>query len=1428
MALHCLFGPVTDDFIANNLMDLRAAGDCLAFGPGAAADVQVRPADTWESVCDRFAAAWRPDFLAAWLPYTSVPPWVWTAPVPVVGLAGDWNLLWHRYRPTLPRCDLVLCDALGVEVINRACLAPARPAVLFGAGRADLDFNGPEGERDIDVLFIGNLHAPAQGERLPWLARVARLADRYHVVVRVGVFDDDYRAMLRRAKVVFNRSIRGEFNLRAAEAVAAGALLFQEASHRELPLLLTPGAEYVEYTAADLEGKLDYYLTHDAERTAIAAAGRAKAPSLSFASLWRAAIRQVETSWPETLARSALRAANPGSVSWTERAWQWMTAPDRFADPALPAALAAADGTLDADGLAAFAAVCSNPAEAAGRFASLLKCNPDDLPAGLARAEALAAAGIKTDSVSAARATLGALNRASGTTAWNDPVYPSGMHRFRAEWERASWAHAGDPVGEVGAKRDLLRWRLHALVAELTGELFHYHEAALARPDLPEAQAALGCALARGGHVPDALPHLRAAVAGQPFDIAAARGLGQALADAGAWTERDCLTADRRLLARAAPHAVPIEPWFAASPQSPTAVFGKEPLGVVWEGDFRGLNSLSVVNRELGAEIAARGQVALSVWPPAAVVPAGFRLAPKPGLLSCLHRKLGQTAVHVRHQWPPRWDRPLEGRWVLVQPWEYGSLPKDWVGPILKGVDEVWVHTRHVRDTYLEAGVPTERIHLIPLGVDSARFRPDASPLDLPGAGTFRFLFVGGTIWRKGIDLLLEAFAREFQTEEPVTLLVKGMGERTFYHGRTADDLIGQYRSRGIRVEVIERDLSDADMPGLYTGCDCLVHPYRAEGFALPVLEAMACGRPVIVTDGGACRDYCDADTSLLVAARKTPIAPLQAATLRTVGEPWVFEPDLDALRSALRTVVADPAATRAKGKAASDRVRRDWTWSHAAAAVENRVRALAAGRPAQRQSLPAIPARRMRVSLCMIVKDEEHNLPDCLRGLAELFDEIVVADTGSTDRTREVATGLGARVVEFPWCDDFAAARNASLTAATGDWVMWLDADDRLDDANRAKLRDLFARLGTETAAYAMKCACVTGAGTSETVVDHMRLFRNDPRLRWTYRVHEQILPAIRAIGGQVRWADVTVRHVGYADPALRRKKLDRDLRLLHLDEAAKPDDPFTLFNLGTVYQEIGNIAEALPLLRRSLQGSHPTDSIVRKLYALIAGGHRRLKQPAEALAACQEGRRHYPNDAELLFLEGLLHREQGDAAAAEAAWLQVFARRDAEHFASVDSALAGPKTRHNLAVLYLDQNRYADAEAQWRAALAADPIYVPARVGLGEVFLKQGRWPDLEGVIGQLDEAAPVEAAVLRGRMLLDRKEYAAARAGLIAIIDRHPAAVPPRVILSYALLKEGIDWPAAERALLEVLALEPDHREAQRNLGILRERRAAAIAE
>jgi glycosyltransferase involved in cell wall biosynthesis len=110
---------------------------------------------------------------------------------------------------------------------------------------------------------------------------------------------------------------------------------------------------------------------------------------------------------------------------------------------------------------------------------------------------------------------------------------------------------------------------------------------------------------------------------------------------------------------------------------------------------------------------------------------------------------------------------------------------------------------------------------------------------------------------------------------------------------------------------------------------------------------------------------------------------------------------------------------------------------------------------------MPPVPDdERARVSLTMIVKNEEVNLPKCLESVRGVFDEIVIVDTGSTDRTVEIARWFGARVFHFPWIDDFAAARNEALSHATGDYAFWLDADDVVEPDQVVKLRALLASL--------------------------------------------------------------------------------------------------------------------------------------------------------------------------------------------------------------------------------------------------------------------------------------------------------------------------------------------------------------------------------
>lgn len=472
-------------------------------------------------------------------------------------------------------------------------------------------------------------------------------------------------------------------------------------------------------------------------------------------------------------------------------------------------------------------------------------------------------------------------------------------------------------------------------------------------------------------------------------------------------------------------------------------------------------------------------------------------------------------------------------------------------------------------------------------------------------------------------------------------------------------------------------------------------------------------------------------------------------------------------------------------------------------------------------------------LSLTMIVKNEAATLAHCLASVQDLVDEIVVVDTGSYDNTKDIARQHRARVIEMAWPDSFAAARNESIRHASGKWLLWLDGDEYFDDANRDKLRTLLATMSDDPTAFVMRQRSAAANG-SATIVGQVRLFRNHPAIRWDYRVHEQILPSVKRAGHAVHFTDIAIEHSGYLDPNLRQKKLERNLRLLHLDLVERPHDAFSLFNLGWAFADLGRCPEAIPLLQRSLQHSHNADSITPKLYSLLTQCHRRLGQLAEAWAACQAGNVRCPDDAELLFLKGQLCHQRGDRAAARACWTQLLPQaRTGETpvppalasgdgvFTSVDAGLRGALVRHHLAVLARDDGHLADAEEHWRTLLRESPGYHPARLGLAELYLRQERWPKLESILAELAPHAPLDAAVLRARMHLARKEFALARSLLEETIRQAPQVLTAYVILSHVLLQSG-DEKAAEPLLRRIVEMDAAQAESWRNLAVLYRRR------
>jgi tetratricopeptide (TPR) repeat protein len=210
---------------------------------------------------------------------------------------------------------------------------------------------------------------------------------------------------------------------------------------------------------------------------------------------------------------------------------------------------------------------------------------------------------------------------------------------------------------------------------------------------------------------------------------------------------------------------------------------------------------------------------------------------------------------------------------------------------------------------------------------------------------------------------------------------------------------------------------------------------------------------------------------------------------------------------------------------------------------------------------------------------------------------------------------------------------------------------------------------------------------------------------VRWSYRVHEQILPSLRQAKTPVRWTNLTVRHTGYVDEALRAKKLDRDTRILERELEDRPDDPFVCFNLGAIAVERHKWHDALGFLTRSLAGSAPTDPIVRKLYASIAREHQMMGNSRQAIQTCLEGLELDAQDAELWFRKGVVHRHRGESTEAERCWRRILGLKRPDQFCSVDQGIHGHLTRRNLAVLAAERGGLAETQRFWREVLAECP---------------------------------------------------------------------------------------------------------------------------
>ncbi|HEX8806297.1 MAG TPA: glycosyltransferase, partial [Candidatus Aquilonibacter sp.] len=470
---------------------------------------------------------------------------------------------------------------------------------------------------------------------------------------------------------------------------------------------------------------------------------------------------------------------------------------------------------------------------------------------------------------------------------------------------------------------------------------------------------------------------------------------------------------------------------------------------------------------------------------------------------------------------------------------------------------------------------------------------------------------------------------------------------------------------------------------------------------------------------------------------------------------------------------------------------------------------------PAGHQQKPA------GVSLCMIVKNEEKFLPQCLASVRDYVDEIIVCDTGSTDRTIEIAKSYGANVIEDPWRNDFSWSRNKSLEAATKRWILFMDADEELTEASRAPLLALKSMPANIDAYYTRIVNRTDDYRGSGDVTHHViRIFPNSDRIRFFGPIHEY--PALdgTAVSVEAVGSEITLIHHGYVNSIVEeRNKGQRNLEILLGATQSDPENAYHWYNLGTTayLNKDYNLALSALLKMYELVGDTPRAFMPNGLALLGDLYCDHFSDPVKAEAMCRESLKrsaHYAN-AHMMLGKALIAQKRFEDAR-EAFFAAIDDGAYARQQFIVDDQVYVWKAHSEIGSSYSLQNDDVKALEWFEKGLANAPTVEPLMLNKAKALERMQRFAEAHDAYKvALDAHESPQAMLHLVNFLLRMKRGAES----LEIVDRWYQRLRPaeasELLLSAVGVSERYGFGKEERYLRLAVELDPDSEKAREHL-------------